>query len=274
MSNAIIWIWAFFNPANLLVLMLLLGLLLMAIGRRKKGVVLVCLSTVVFVIIAITPVTRLMLSPLENRFARPENVSGPIRGIIVLGGISNAWISYNRRSLDVNASGDRLIETVALARRFPEAEIWLLGRHETKSIMRILAALGVPRDRIKFENTSKNTYQNLALAKPVAKPGCREKWILVTSAWHMPRAIAVARSLEWPVIAFPTDYRTIDGQARGIKVELAETLVLFNSAVKEWLGLLVYRLRGWTREIWPKPGLLNTCGAPPPVVEEQTGRVG
>jgi uncharacterized SAM-binding protein YcdF (DUF218 family) len=259
MSYVFLWLWAFLKPANFLGLLLLLGLLGTAFGYRKTGLALLTFSIASILIVAVTPVARMTIAPLENRFPRPETITGPVHGILLLGGVSNASISARRGSLDVNASGDRLIETAALALRFPEAAIWILGRREGRSIARILTELGIAADRVHFESTSINTHQNLALAKPLAKPRCDERWILVTSAWHMPRAIAVTRSLGWPIIALPSDYRTHGGQTRWFNPELADSLVIFNMAVKEWLGLLIYRLRGWTEEVWPAPGTFNAC---------------
>ena len=84
------------------------------------------------------------------------------------------------------------------------------------------------------------------------KPG--ERWLLVTSAWHMPRSMGSFRAAGFPVTAYPVDYRTRGGEdARRGFLHTSEGLRRLDLMVKEWLGLLAYRLSGRTDALFPAP---------------------
>ena len=81
-----------------------------------------------------------------------------------------------------------------------------------------------------------------------------ERWLLVTSAWHMPRAVGVFRQAGFPVTAYPVDFRT-GGRANVLRpfATLSEGLRRLDVAAKEWAGLVGYRLTGRTGELFPRP---------------------
>ncbi len=117
-----------------------------------------------------------------------------------------------------------------------------------------LEALGVPHDRITAEEQSRNTVENAVFSRLVAQPKPGERWLLVTSAFHMPRAIAAFRAAGFTVEAYPVDWRTrgpID--ATRPFAALTDGLAMTDVAVHEWIGLLVYRLTGRTTELFPAP---------------------
>ncbi|MBV8839099.1 MAG: YdcF family protein, partial [Alphaproteobacteria bacterium] len=90
--------------------------------------------------------------------------------------------------------------------------------------------------------------------RDILKPKPTERWLLVTSAHHMPRAMGVFRAVGFPVEAFPVDYRTrgaID-IARPFST-LGDGLRRTDTAAREWVGLLAYRLSGRTTELFPGP---------------------
>ena len=120
--------------------------------------------------------------------------------------------------------------------------------------MREFEALGIPHDRISAEEQSRNTIENAVFSRLIANPQPGERWILVTSAFHMPRAIAVFRAAGFPIEAYPVDYRTrgpIDA-VRPFDV-MSIGLRRTDTALHEWLGLLGYRLTGKTSELFPAP---------------------
>ena len=62
--------------------------------------------------------------------------------------------------------------------------------------------------RIIFENTSRNTYENILFSKDIVNPTKNENWLLITSAFHMKRAILVGKRHEWNFIPYAVDFKT------------------------------------------------------------------
>ena len=117
---------------------------------------------------------------------------------------------------------------------------------------RLFLALGVERSQIVLESQSRNTYENVLYTKELVKPKPQETWLLITSAFHMPRSVGIFRKAGWEVIPYPTDYRVIAGQ-RQPNLGFSEKLSIIDNAAKEWVGLVSYFLLGRTSELFPKP---------------------
>lgn len=125
---------------------------------------------------------------------------------------------------------------------------------EAPFAVRELETLGVAHDRIIAEEQSRNTIENAVFSRLIAQPKPGEVWLLVTSADHMPRAIAAFRAAGFAVEAYPVNWRTrgpID--ATRPFASLGEGLGMTDIAVHEWIGLLAYRLTGKTNEFFPAP---------------------
>lgn len=112
----------------------------------------------------------------------------------------------------------------ALARRYPQARLVFTGGSgnlgggspsESEIVGRYADPMGLPRTRLILEDRSRNTRENAAFTADMVKPKPGERWLLVTSAWHMPRAIGCFRQAGFAVIAYPVDYRTGGGVTPG-----------------------------------------------------------
>jgi uncharacterized SAM-binding protein YcdF (DUF218 family) len=112
----------------------------------------------------------------------------------------------------------------------------------------------VPHDRITAEEQSRNTIENAVFSRLIANPKPSERWLLITSAYHMPRAMAAFRAAGFPVEAYPVDWRT-RGPADLVRPfgAISDGLGRTDTAVHEWLGLLAYRLTGRSAELLPGP---------------------
>ena len=150
-----------------------------------------------------------------------------------------------------------------LARRYPQAQIIYAGggsefapdtTPEADLLERTIGALGLPAARVSYERRSLNTYQNALYAKAMAQPKAGERWLLVTSAFHMPRAVGSFRAAGFEVEAYPVDFRTA-GNASLLKpfAFISQGLRLTDTATKEWIGLLSYYLTGKTSALFPAP---------------------
>lgn len=260
-ASQIFWLLA--QPVNLTGILLGLSILLALLRRKRLSLAAAGLSLLVVALSAWTTAGALMLHPLESRFQRPAQMPAKVDGIVVLGGGFEGGINLARGRYELNASGDRLVETVVLARRYPTARIlvsggaasiFLQGEGDAATALRLFAALGIDRGRLILETRSRDTYENALLSKRLAEPEAGETWLLVTSAFHMARAVGVFRKAGFPVVPWPTDYRTA-GTERFAPAEdnALDSLGNTTAALREWMALVAYRLAGRTATLFPAP---------------------
>lgn len=254
--------WFVVQPLNLAIILLLASLVLSALGWRRPARTAVVLATLGLVFAVWTSLGALLLGPLEERFQRPE-LPANVAGIVVLGGGLEGQINLVRGGYELNAGGDRFVETAVLARRFPTARIvvsgglgtlLLEGEADADTALRLFTALGVERERLILENKSRNTYENAVFTKAMVKPKPGETWLLVTSAYHMPRAMGLFRKAEFDVLPWPVDYRTSGEEGVGLFRDNAnDSLRNMTSALREWIGLVAYWLTGRIDTPFPGP---------------------
>lgn len=255
-------IWFLMQPSAALLIALAGGLLAIAFGSLKIGTFLVVLATIGLLLAGFSPLGPALLLPLEERFQRAEPV-GPVTGIIVLGGGIDQHVGEVRQIVELSDAGDRMTEAVALAQRFPKArvvfsggsaEIVSDGYTEGAAARRFFRAMGLDDSRVTIEEVSRNTAENARFTAAMvdAKPG--ETWLLVTSAFHMPRAMGTFRAAGWSPMPWPTDYRTRGAMDlyRPI-LRPSHGLTLVDLAAKEWIGLVAYRMTGRTDTLYPAP---------------------
>ena len=162
----------------------------------------------------------------------------------------------------LNEAAERLVVVPELARRYPNARVLFSGgtgalrsgTAEAKVAARLLENLGVARSRITLEDRSRNTLENAVFSKMIIQPKSGDRWLLVTSAYHMPRAIGVFRKAGFPVEPYPVDWRT-RGAEDAVRpfATMSDGLQRTDTAVHEWIGLLVYWLTGRSSELFPGP---------------------
>ena len=255
-------IWFVLQPSTALILLLAAGIIAIGFGRTHGGAVTVMIAAAGLFVAGLLPLGVLMILPLEDRFPRVEP-DGPVAGIIVLGGGIDQSIGIARGVTTLTEAGERLTEAVALARRYPEARLVFTGGiasltpsgpTEADAARRFFDEMGIAPDRLTVEDKSRDTAENARFTKALIDPKPGERWLLVTSAWHMPRSIGCFRAAGWPVIAWPTDYRTSGAADSHILMPRASLgLTLVDIAAKEWVGLLAYRLSGRTDALFPAP---------------------
>ena len=262
-------VWAVLQPGNLLLLCLLLGVVWFSLSRGRRGKALVASAALGLLLLAVAPIGPAMLLVLEQRFPRPAGLPEKIDGILVLGGAVDPAISRSYGETVFNSSIVRVLGGVALARRHPEAKLALIGGEggffpvglaESQATLGFVLGEGIARDRVVLEERSRSTHENAAYAKKMIRPAPGENWVLVTSAYHMPRAVAAFAGVGWPVIPYPVDYRVDPATGLRADFSLLDGLSTTTLAGKEWAGLAGYRLMGWTRELFPVPQ--NTLNAP------------
>lgn len=255
--------WFFAQPANFALLLLLSGLAAAVLARRRLAF---SLAVAAFLVLGLSVWSSLganLLGPLEDRFQRPASLPERIDGIVVLGGGLEGAINKIRGGYELNSAGDRFVETAILARRYPDAkilvsggsgELLLDGEGDADTAPRLLTALGVAPERLILENKSRNTDENARFSMDLIKPQPGETWLLVTSAFHMPRSVGLFRKAGFPVIPWPVDYRTSGAEGIGFFVDnAADSLQNTTLGIREWIGLFAYWLTGRTDQLLPGP---------------------
>lgn len=247
-------------PSNCLVLLLVIGLVALVLGRRTLAVRVFATATVLIALVGWSPLAPRLVMILEDRFPQPD-LPQSVAGIVMLGGATDMHLTQERGQVALNDNAERVSAVAVLARQFPDARIILSGGvahavqsdlpSEAEGARRVLVDLGVAANRIELEERSRTTIENAAESFALAKPQSGQSWLLVTSAFHMPRAVASFRAVGFPIIPYPVDYRTGPGDLRSPASTVAEGFEDMDIAAHEWLGLLGYRLTGKTAEILP-----------------------
>lgn len=253
------------QPSSLAVIALLAGLVASGSERWAHAGWRLAMAAAVYIAFAgFIPIGTALLLPLEERFGthQPSFSHERVRGIIILGGFEDGWVSAGRGGLAVNEAAERLTEGVRLARQHPEAQVvftggvgdYLWGEDAAGPIAGYFADMGIEKERVRIEKMSRNTYENAVYSRTLLHPQPHEKWLLVTSAYHMPRAVGTFRRAGFDVVAYPVDFRTRNrADVLRVHERMPSGLERFDLAVKEWIGLVAYRLTGRSGEWFPGP---------------------
>lgn len=255
--------WFLAQPTNALILLGAYGGLLAFTRARRLSGLAIALSMIGLVVGGFSPLSNAILQPLEDRFAIPDPMPDHVDGIIVLGGGLETIVTTTRGLPALNEAADRLTTFAALARRYRQARLVLSGGtgglvyrdlDEAGVARELLAGLGIDPQRLELESRSRDTYENAVFSRDLAAPRAGETWLLVTSAFHMARAVGCFRKAGFEVTAYPTDYRTRGPQdrTRGF-YSASDGLRRLDIATREWMGLAVYSATGRTAAIFPHP---------------------
>ena len=251
-------------PANFLIGAGLIGAILLATRRAALGRRLLMISAVLLAIAGFSPLGKLLLYPLEQRFSPWDASRGAPDGIIVLGGGIDPDLSAAHGRAAFIRAADRIVAAAALARKYPNARILYSGGNanliaddsakEADYAMSVLESLGIARERVTMERRSRNTQENAEFSKAIAKPSDGERWLLVTSAFHMPRSVGLFRKAGFAVEPYPVDWR-VGSTAKLLNFSplAVEGLERTDTAVREWIGLAAYWVTGKIDALLPAP---------------------
>ncbi len=261
--------WFLVQPLNLALFLLGFAVFVGWFGWRKTRGFFALAAFLILALSAWTSLGALMLNPLEERFQRPASPD-KVAGIIVLGGGFEGAINQARGGFEINSGGDRFLEAAVLARRYPDAKIvvsggtgtvLLDGEGDADTAVRLFEALGIPRSRLILEAASRNTYENVENIRQLVSPAPGETWLLVTSAFHMPRSMGLFRKAALPVVPWPVDYRTSGREGIGfMRDNPREALATTTTAIREWFGLVGYKFAGRIDSVFPGPDDLGPIG--------------
>ena len=251
------------NPFNLVILLFFLGFALL-FKKPVAGRKLICIGVVILFICGLNYIPRCCMSILEDRIPAAD-IPDEVDGIIVLSGMVNRHSSH-AGLVELTSSADRIINGVILAKKYPKTKLIISGGtgsliqdernlKEAEYLKRLSIDLGVKKERILVECESRNTHEHTEkLARLIPKEGI---WVLVTSAYHMPRAMGCFLKAGYHVLPYPVDYQNRLDKYYGWSDLSAfwpstGNVLKITVALHEWVGLVAYHLIGYTDSFFPK----------------------
>ncbi len=252
--------WLVIVMDSLLVLLIIICWLLLMLGAIRAAKRMLGLLALLTTVIALFPVGEWVLYPLESRFATNPALPAKIDGVIMLSGGGSQRLSAQWQQPELSDAADRYLAFMAFARRYPEAKLVFTGgsasmlwqEFKGADLARtVLENQGIDPNRVLFEGESRNTYENVIFSKRLVEPQAGEHWVLITSAWHMPRSVGIFCKAGWPVIPYPVDHSSNPDYLFRVDLGFAAHLRNLNAGVKEWVGLVAYYLTGKTAEFLP-----------------------
>lgn len=250
-------------PSNFLIVLGIAGVVLMATRFWRAGRKLAVASIALLAIVGLSPLGNALILPLEQRFPPWDAKGNAPTVIVVLGGSFDTVVSGARGEVALTDAAERMTIVAELARRYPamrivfsggSGQLIFQGATEADLAQRMFESFGIAKERITLEGRSRDTSENARFSKELVVPKPGERWLLVTSAYHMPRAIGVFRREGFPVEAYPVDWRTRGSADFARPFEsVADGLKRSDTAMREWIGLLAYWITGRTSALFPAP---------------------
>lgn len=247
------------HPVRVAYLVLIIGVLLLFTRRWRLGRALLAGLIVVNLVLCILPVGNWLLAQLEQRFPRLDPLPARIDGIVLLGGEINQQLTLAHGRPVIGHGASRLLAFADLARRHPEARLIFSGGSgqlrdqqttEAQAMPIALRAIGLDPARVEFEGQSRNTYENAVFSRRIASPRPDETWVVVTSAFHVPRTIGTFRRSGFAVLPYAVDFSE---PPASWNISFDRGYSSLAVPLKEAVGLVAYRLLGYTNSLFPAP---------------------
>lgn len=243
--------WALAQPANLLLVMMLVSALWLWFWPQSGRWFMTGL-TAAFLAVAVLPLGEGALREIENTYPIPS-LPDRVDGVIVLAGFVWGDGSAAHHQIQMGDKAERLTQFMVFAHRYPNAKLVFTGgsgnpmlqsSRESDWVKQLWTDIGLDPARVIWENQSRNTYENVVESKKLAQPQPGENWVLVTSALHMPRAVGIFEKQGWRVIPYPVDYITTNSPMIQREFSVSGNLWLLTEAMKEIIGKIAYQWTG------------------------------
>jgi uncharacterized SAM-binding protein YcdF (DUF218 family) len=236
----------------MLVLLFIIGFILLLLGNYlwAKRVLSICFISVLF--IALFPLGEWLLYPLEKKYSQNEELIN-VDGVIVLAGPENPILTKSWNQVSIGDSSERLLVFMMLSRQHPNAKLVFTGggagissnQLKKSDVAKLLfEEQGINVSNVIFEEDSRNTWESILFSNKLLKPDLNSHWVLITSSWHLPRTMGILCKVNWQVTPYPVDYKSQSENLFRINWDFSSNLELLVIAMREWIGILAYRLTG------------------------------
>ena len=256
MDSLFFWIsklaWLLISPYTVIFVWLCAGVFLLWLRKNVWGRRILTGLAAIILFIGLFPVGDWILGPLENRYP-PNPTLENVDGIIVLAGSENALLTSARDQVVLSDAAERDLSFMRLARQFPGAQLIfsggsgrLLGQEFKAADVakRLFSEQALDISRITFERDSRNTYENALFSKTLINPRPNQRWVLITSGYHMPRSMDIFCKIGWAMTPYPVDFQTSGRNSFRIDWNPQGSLSLISIGIKERIGLIAYRVTG------------------------------
>jgi len=217
-------------------------------ARKKLRIALVLLAAFIYGA-SISPVAEMLVAPLEKAYTQPspDEIRSCDAYVVLGGGANTDAPTFDGKGMP---EGDALFRVMAAYRLYLFSRKPMiisggdyLGREtEAEITARFLISLGVRKDDLILESRSTDTYENARYTRAVCEKYGFRKVILVTSAYHMKRAVMLFRKFVGPVTPYPAGFK-VQGGADSLRLRPeAASLLITSSALKEYIGILFYKI--------------------------------
>lgn len=249
MSEAVWWL---LTPSSLMAALLVLGYVAARARAGRLAAGLMFPPVLLLLALLLLPLDQYLAVALENRYPPPSPLPATVDGIVVLGGSVDWRVTQDRDQLSLDAAGERMLAGLALARAYPEAALVFTGLFSEVLAeewrgpggARLLFGPELQGRTVHYLGEARSTYEEALLAIEQVVPAPGSRWLLVTSALHMPRAYLTFRTQGWTLVPYPVDHRTTQRVSPRFEVRIGDRLAALDRVVREWGAYLVYRSAG------------------------------
>ena len=248
-------LWLIVNPFNIFIFITLFTMFLYFINFRRLSLIIYLINFIFIALISFLPIGSYLTYIIEKEFHTNTKTPERVDGILILGGATNPLLFKEFDQISLNGSAERLVESVMIIRKFEKAKVIFSGGSgivnrsdlgHSQVAKQFYKKIGVDINKIFFEDKSRNTYENIIYSKKIAKPKKNENWLLITSAFHMKRALFIAEKNNWKLVPYAVDFKNTKEFKLTPNINLLSNLNSFQSGLHEWLGLVAYYLMGRT----------------------------
>lgn len=256
-------VWILGQPLSLAFFFGALALIGSLLHRRFVTVVSTLLSILILFVALYTTTGAYIVQGLEERFPRPAGDPADLKCMIVLGGATQNEVTTARGGYELDSAGDRLIETLRLAQKYPQSHVVISGgdgsiggHYEGDAVIseRFFSAFGIAKDRLVEDTTSRTTFENAVNTKELLAQNGLSGCLLITSGFHMPRSVGIFRKQGIDIVPWPVDYRSTGKETLGFDfTQPSLNAQLLATGIREWIGLVGYYAVGRTSALYPGP---------------------
>ena len=252
-------LWLILNPFNIFIFITYVTIILFFISFRKLSLIIFFINLSFISLISFLPIGSYIIYNIEKEYHSFTKIPERVDGILILGGATNPLLFKEFDQVSLNDSAERLVESVKIINKFKNAKVIFsggsgkinrpdLGHSQVAKLF--FKNIGIDTNRILFENKSRNTFENIIFSKKIANLKKNENWILITSAFHMKRALLIADKIDWELIPYAVDFKNVKDFKFDPNLKLLSNLNLFQKGSHEWLGLISYYLMGRTNKVF------------------------